>query len=303
MFGSLSVLFTLPDSHTFGIDIYPTTLVSNLKATISENHDLDQTFFDLVHEGLVLKPEENVMSAGIELGSEIDVVLSDKGMAVLRLPHGSATTTTDYRNCIVSGSTKMFDFIAAGFRINERFPDDKTPLYLCLKYGHTHLVKILLQHNDIDITNINSEVCTALHIVAKDGNTEILDILISDSRFAKLINETDDVGYTPLNIAAFKGKCDAVRLLLNCDLIDPNKPDAGNYTPLHNAVYSGHVSVVKVILQHPNVLIDVKNVSGETPIDVSRRRRFRELEEILSNKLQIDAVERYNSFCSSDECW
>jgi ankyrin repeat protein len=55
-------------------------------------------------------------------------------------------------------------------------------------------------------------------------------------------------GRTPLHWAAYGGRFDVVKLLLEHGA-DPNTQDEDGRTPLHKAAYKGHVDVVKLFLE------------------------------------------------------
>lgn len=63
------------------------------------------------------------------------------------------------------------------------------------------------------------------------------------------INAVNDVGETPLFLAARKGKIKMARLLLQYQA-NPNIPDFAHSTPLITAAINGHTDIVKLLLNH-----------------------------------------------------
>ena len=73
------------------------------------------------------------------------------------------------------------------------------------------------------------------------------------------------MGYTPLALAAGDGHEEVVRILLERDDIDPDKPDQDGRTPLWWAAWVGQEGVVKLLLGRDDVNPDKPDKSGLTP--------------------------------------
>ena len=84
--------------------------------------------------------------------------------------------------------------------------------------------------------------------------------------FPDEINEADNAGNTPLQIASLEGNADIVKALIEkgCKLECKN---CDNDTPLIDAVENGHLEVVKLLL-HAGVNPKEVNAQGEEPIDL-----------------------------------
>jgi ankyrin repeat protein len=117
--------------------------------------------------------------------------------------------------------------------------------------------KIITPNNvntSIDITN-----STALHIAAKHGYIDIVDILIENNvdRFIKNIS-----GKTALHIAILHGHLNVVNRLINNDNNNINDY-INDYTSILNlAVLLGYYDIVNLLIEHG--------------IDINKRNRFRE---------------------------
>ena len=71
---------------------------------------------------------------------------------------------------------------------------------------------------------------------------------------------------TPLAWAALNGHEEVVRILLERDDIDPDKPDQYGRTPLWSAAELGHEGVVKLLLGRDDVNPDKPDEDGLTPL-------------------------------------
>merc|ERR1711871_156126 len=90
------------------------------------------------------------------------------------------------------------------------------------------------------------------------------------------VNAMDRIRSTPLHLASFFGREDAVRLLLEYnkegnDRCDTNKHMMNGDTPLHQAAWNGHIGVMKLLLQH-NAKPNATKEDGSTPLQLAAVR-------------------------------
>jgi hypothetical protein len=64
------------------------------------------------------------------------------------------------------------------------------------------------------------------------------------------VNEVDDEGFTPLNIACYGGHSEVVQMLLAVNGIEVNKADGEGFTPLMTALNHNHIAIIVQFLQH-----------------------------------------------------
>jgi len=95
-----------------------------------------------------------------------------------------------------------------------------TPLMWAINGGHEAIAIHLLQHKKTDPNKADIYGQTALHHAAVSGNTQILVHMLARPNIL-LDARTPDTGETPLMVAVFQGRFEAVRELLtntNCDI-------------------------------------------------------------------------------------
>ena len=105
------------------------------------------------------------------------------------------------------------------------------------------------------------------------------------------INQIDSVGYTPLMWAVTHRNHEAVRLLLTCEGIDPDKPTVYGQTPLWWACSYGDVEMVRLLLKggaNPNKA----DSGGETPLmKASHRRNMKVLALLWPHAITMSDLE------------
>ena len=60
--------------------------------------------------------------------------------------------------------------------------------------------------------------------------------------------------------------------MLSTDGIDPNRANASNQTPVNIAAYVGHLEVVRLLLSRPGLDITTANKWGRTPEATARKQ-------------------------------
>ena len=114
---------------------------------------------------------------------------------------------------------------------------------------------------------------TALHVACFQGQTRMVQFLLSNSRRKEDLNAKDNQGNTPL---ATSLECShpglrmaIVRLLLKDGRVSADSKNHDGRTPLSLAAihwHSGTVEVVKMLLEHDWIDVNAKDNEGRTPL-------------------------------------
>jgi len=140
---------------------------------------------------------------------------------------------------------------------------DVNAMHITSKNGNVEIMKLLLEDGRIDptqggyVTNIG--FYSPLHISSKMGHVEIVKLLLEDDRVNP--NQKDEVeGFTPLMFACIENKIQVVKILLEDDRVNPNQKDeVEGFTPLMFACIENKIQVVKILLSNPRININEVN--------------------------------------------
>ncbi len=124
------------------------------------------------------------------------------------------------------------------------FYDDKTPLAVASREGHSKVARVLLERGADKETRANSDLdWSPLERALNGGHMEVIEVLLE---YGADVNAQDKDNDTPLYWASDYGQAAAARVLLEHNA-DPNAKCRNNETPLHCAQNEG---VARVLLEY-----------------------------------------------------
>ncbi|XP_055513275.1 ankyrin repeat and SOCS box protein 16 [Leucoraja erinacea] len=144
------------------------------------------------------------------------------------------------------------------------------PLHLCTSPQTILCAKLLLEHNARVNMQTRDRQITPLHVAAKHGLDEHVDLYLS---YCAYCHKQNREGETALNAAcSYVEKREAFgRYYKVCKMLISSGADvktAGKkkHTPLHNACGNGHPGIVDLLLMH-GASVNAENCAGYTPMD------------------------------------
>jgi 26S proteasome non-ATPase regulatory subunit 10 len=123
-------------------------------------------------------------------------------------------------------------------------------------------------------TGLSDAAGLRLYNAAYAGDTAKLQVLLAEAKGNKATlnwRNEERYGRTPLVIAAYYNKLEAVKLLCSTSGVDVNASSDFGATALHFAAHRGHLEVVQVLLSKGakvNALATGGKWTGKTPLDV-----------------------------------
>ncbi|MFT7812925.1 ankyrin repeat and SAM domain-containing protein 1A-like isoform X1 [Arapaima gigas] len=126
--------------------------------------------------------------------------------------------------------------------INAKNNDNETPLHCAAQYGHTEVVRLLLEELT-DPTLRNSKLETPLDLAALYGRLEVVKLLLAAHPNLLSCNTKK---HTPLHLAARNGHLAVVEVLLDAGMDINYETEKGS--ALHEAALFGKTEVVQKLL-------------------------------------------------------
>jgi len=147
-------------------------------------------------------------------------------------------------------------------------------LLFCLAAAFKNIgVPIQLSRRDCYLS-CSIDLGKKLYNAAYANNIESLRLVLAECKGNKAVlnfRNEERYGRTPLVIAAYYNKIDAVKLLLSTPGVDVNAASDFGASALHFAAHRGHLDVVKLLLAKGakvNALATGGKWTGKTPLDV-----------------------------------
>eukprot|EP01088_Endostelium_zonatum_P021924 TRINITY_DN895_c0_g1_i5.p1 TRINITY_DN895_c0_g1~~TRINITY_DN895_c0_g1_i5.p1 ORF type:complete len:844 (-),score=233.26 TRINITY_DN895_c0_g1_i5:44-2575(-) len=140
-----------------------------------------------------------------------------------------------------------------------------SPLHLCSQLGNLALVQFLItQKADVNQRNVKGEA--PLHRAAGFGHTEVVKALLQNGFAQK--DAVDNDGQTALHKALAKKRHGAFRELMSAG-VDTNIKTNDDRSPLHIACQIGFNKAVGELLKHGAKVNEQVSVSGNTPLHLA----------------------------------
>ena len=155
-----------------------------------------------------------------------------------------------------------------GIFLNNGYGSDRTPLYIASRANHLSIVEALLLDSEIDVNKmVNGE--NALLAATEEGHADVVKILLDHPDIDTNIGKRGNAG-SALFIASESGHSGIVQDLLLQPQIDVNDGyGVESMTPLQIASQKGYLNVVKLLLQCPKTQLDIDDLHTFEELDNS----------------------------------
>ena len=133
-----------------------------------------------------------------------------------------------------------------------------------------------------NVNELDASGDAPLVMAAYQGRTEIVKLLLEAGADVAAVDP--GMKATALHAAAYAGRTEAARLLIEYHIdIDKQGPFNG-YTALHDAIWQNNVEVAEVLIQ-AGANLTLKAHSGETPLDFARSKNRTQIAALIEQKL------------------
>ncbi|XP_071102782.1 uncharacterized protein [Haliotis cracherodii] len=182
------------------------------------------------------------------------------------------------------GNTAIVQHVLSPSNINSRGRHGCTPLMAAAVSGHQSVFELLMS-NQADLTLVDTDGNSLLHLACQGGNTAIVQHVLSPSN----INSRGIYGYTPVMVAAVSGH-ESVFDLLVSNKADLTLVDTDGNSLLHFACRGGDTTIVQHVLSPSN--INSRGIYGYTPVMVAAVNGHQSVFDLLvSNQADLKLVD------------
>ncbi|XP_075709637.1 ankyrin repeat and SAM domain-containing protein 1A isoform X2 [Rhinoderma darwinii] len=159
--------------------------------------------------------------------------------------------------------------------VNAKNNDNETALHCAAQYGHTEVVRVLLEELT-DPTMRNHKMETPLDLAALYGRLEVVKLLLN--AHPNLLS-CHTRKHTPLHLAARNGHRAVVRVLLDAAMDINYTTEKGS--ALHEAALFGKADVVQVLLD-AGIDVSITDNKGMTALDIVQELPSKKSQQIAS---------------------
>jgi hypothetical protein len=200
----------------------------------------------------------------------------------------------------------LFSVIGNGFDINIVDKNNNTILHNIIINNNLDPKSLILFIRNPNLNpNIrggdNKRTILHLLVMKDDVNKEVLFELLKLNASDILINSYDAYSFTPLYIATTKDILDynVIGSLMSHPYIKPNKQDNQLNTIIHKAIINEDHFLVTFLLLFGNILLNIENIDGHTPIDLSKNSTIK-IKEVIKDYDNSDKIKRPFTDCNND---
>ncbi|KAJ6003692.1 ankyrin repeat protein [Penicillium canescens] len=144
--------------------------------------------------------------------------------------------------------------------------------FQALQHGHEGVVEILLENSDIDVNRLDTGE-TPIYTAAAFGHTALVKMLLNIEKVD--IEANHFLHGTPLCVAAKFGYVEVVKLLLATGRVNTEATNISGETPLYSAAENGKEEMVELFLER-GLDLGAEYCEGETLgqalVDIARKR-------------------------------
>ena len=177
---------------------------------------------------------------------------------------GKAGLTPLHLAAMKGENSVMFGLLDKQALVEERDQYNSTPLHFAAEKGNLEIVQTLVSYANVSLNARQQDGYTPLALAVLNDKLNVVEFLASKGASIKTKNK---VGISPIDFAAWKGNLNMVKLL------EEKRSDLSNV--LHWAAYGGKLDVVKYLIETKGINLNTRDNNGKTPLhDAAKQGHF-----------------------------
>ena len=283
----MEILIIVSDDYHMSMSINTTTSSEELKSEVVAEFGGDDSHFELLFEGNVLRDDKKVVDYGIVSYSEIEIVKSKKGIAISELV--SKGISLENESFVEAARTGKIDIVTSfldGFDDNNANSSflDISPLLAAAAFGHREVIKLLLSRgSNPNFGNNNNETPLLASVLGSHG--DCIKTLLSHPDL-NINSQRNSDKWTALHCSSAVGQLSITQMLLKAGA-DVNLVDDIHGTPLYYAAVEGHAEVVECLLKH-GAISTITDDNGWSPLHCACDTHNGIVLQLLNSGSEID---------------
>ena len=155
-----------------------------------------------------------------------------------------------------------------------------SPLEFVSRHGKLEIVKYLVKEVKVNTKILGENGFSPLHHASCQLDLEVVNFLVEEACINPEVGNKN--GNTPLHFASQFGNLGTVKYLVEKCKVNAEVQNINGETPLHRASRIGQLEIVKYFIKY-DVDISIKNINGETFLDLFKREQKEEIENVIGD--------------------
>lgn len=186
--------------------------------------------------------------------------------------------------------------------INMRNDLYQTPLHLAVITKQEDVVQDLLRAG-ADLSLLDRLGNSVLHLAAKEGQDQILSVLLKHKKAPLLIDHPNGEGLNAIHLAVLSNSLPCLLLLVAAGADVNAQEQKSGRTALHLAVEHDNISLAGCLLLEGDAHVDSTTYDGTTPLHIAAGRGSTRLAALLKAAGADPLVENFEPLYDLDDSW
>ncbi|WP_265028006.1 ankyrin repeat domain-containing protein [Wolbachia endosymbiont (group A) of Calamotropha paludella] len=184
------------------------------------------------------------------------------------------------------------DLVSQNANVNTTDIYSWTPLHWATFKDHLEIARFLIKKGaDINAADKGPYGKKPIHVAAENNSKDIIEFFLSKGVG---INDTDKQGYTPLHYAAWRGRLEVAKFLIEEYANSIFKYNNGSTLPC-NAPLKNHLHVMKCSIGNRNIL-EIRDNSGRVPLHCAASNGKLDMVKYFIDEEKVDVNIKDNGY-------